>query len=729
MTSIIEIEQAAAKLRRYLRIAQSPDLKVICGLRFFDLFRDKKVVFPESYLREFLPILAEAAAKCRSRELFPEDGEALSRLIELASHQAREVPVAADLVPLMKLASPTAEGPVAERKTVPKEAVRVPCLFVEYYPDLDLPPRGRILDLLVTASPISAKAESDDIVVRNPMAEPDDRFLAQARDSVAAARKYLSDRYGLSSKKRYRFDFAVDSTGARFTGDSLGVAFAVGAVAAVARIEVFRERLSIASFAAFSGAMTADGKLNQIDGEALKRKIRRAFHSDLTLLVIPRAHITDAWTYLSELEKAFPGRKLELVGADSLAAIASDPRLVPPERFSTPAYLARKAWHAKRSAWVEYPAALLLISVLAYLILLHLRVIGFDWRIDHLEVLGNRFKATNPNGKTMWESGAFEFPLPQRPYDNDPKYTDKQFLPVDVDNDGKDELYFTPAIAGKEKPPALITLYDDDGTIKWTVPTCERTSYSVDTILAKGAVSSYVPAHMVSIVLNDGEHCVLTTASASYPARTQVMLLGVDGRKISGPYLQTGHESGPPRLIDIDGDKHPEVIMSTYNRRCMRAALVVLDPTNMAGVSPPYDDSLFLSSKMNRGSQKWYVLFPQTELVKGDIAPSAIEGIRFTDSHTCQVTVFYAGGMGVKVVGLKDENAGMPIPIDFILDENFIPVDVLIPDHTVEYFNILLSGLGKPQITDANEWRKQLLSDFIVYRGDSIVHHLSAGID
>jgi hypothetical protein len=426
MTSVIEIEQAAAKLRRHLRLAQRPDLKLICGQRFFNLFRDQQAVSSESYLREFLPSLAEAAGKCNPRELFPEDAASLARLIALVETQGQGMPVAADLTLLRKLDSACAAGSINEPTTALKDAVRVPCLFVEYYPDLDLPPRGRILDLYVTASPISAKAESDDIVVRNPVAEPDDRFLAQARDSVAAARKYLAGRYGLSSRRRFRFDFAVDSTGARFTGDSLGAAFAVGAIAAVAQSEVFRERLSIAHDAALSGALTPEGKLNQIDSEALRFKIRRAFHSNLKLLVIPREHITDAWAYLSELESLFPGRKLELVGAESLKAIVSDPRLVPSERSSTPAYLARKAWRAKRSAWVEYPAVLILAAILFYIIAPARWMPWFDWRIDHLEVLGDRFKAVNSDGKMLWVSEKMEYSIEQKYYNTDANLAEKK---------------------------------------------------------------------------------------------------------------------------------------------------------------------------------------------------------------------------------------------------------------------------------------------------------------
>jgi hypothetical protein len=357
MSSILDIEQAASRLRHHLKIAQLPGLKLLCGLQFFELLVESSIAGMESYVREFIPALAEAAGKCRPQEFLPEEADALTRLASAlekieAGIIGKDVP---DL--FMKLGEKINGGDGGHESIMVdrKDVTCLTCLFVEYNPDLDLPPRGRLLNLEVSANSISLKTEEDDVVVRNPVSEPDDRFLSQARDSVRAARKYLHEKYGLSLNKKYRFDFAINSTGAQFTGDSLGVAFAVGAIAAVEKVEIFREKLSISPDVAFSGALSADGKLEPVDEDALKLKIYRAFHSGIRYLVIPREHITDAWQYLSELEKKHPDRTLELVGADMLDTVAADPRLVPTERLSVSTYFARKAWQAKRSTWVETP--------------------------------------------------------------------------------------------------------------------------------------------------------------------------------------------------------------------------------------------------------------------------------------------------------------------------------------------------------------------------------------
>ena len=208
-------------------MAALPELKLLCGLRFFDIFQTKPPLGLESYVREFLPILAGSAAKSNPEEFLPEEAELLASMVKLLKDSKLEAVRSEELNAFASLLDQIKAEPIgfSRIEAIPGDRTCVSCLFVEYYPDLDLPPRGRLLSLSVSADSISSKAERDDVNVRNPVEEPDDRFLEQARSSVKVARDYLNAKYALSLKKRYRFDFALDSTGARFTGDSLGVAF------------------------------------------------------------------------------------------------------------------------------------------------------------------------------------------------------------------------------------------------------------------------------------------------------------------------------------------------------------------------------------------------------------------------------------------------------------------------------------------------------------------------
>ena len=389
MPDFLEIERAAAKLRHYLRGATLPETKMLCGLQFAASLATLPARLQEPYLREFVPLLAQQAIKCHAEELLPRESAALTAFTELLKSHSSETVNQQDLAALSGLSElvghdllgrDTAVGQnrfgfdtsndadsVTPKSTDPHE-IQLRCLFVEHHPELGLEARGRILHLQVKVTSISRKLPDDDVVLRNPLLEPDDSFRQQALQSVAAARQHLLKRYGLPLNKRYRFDFTVDSTGARFTGDSLGVAFAIGAIAALARLEVLRDRLSISNAVAFSGALSPEGKLLPIDSEGLKLKIYRAFHSPLRFLIIPHVHLIDALKYEQELETEFPGRRLELVGADTLDQVAGDPRLVPVERIPKIVVAGRKIWRARRSTLAEVTLLVVLLVVFVRLL-------------------------------------------------------------------------------------------------------------------------------------------------------------------------------------------------------------------------------------------------------------------------------------------------------------------------------------------------------------------------
>jgi len=84
---MMDIERAAARLRRYLSLAPLPELRLFCGLRFFGSIDSAATPGLESYVREFTAALAEAARKCNPREFLPEDGESLAKFVELLKTQ------------------------------------------------------------------------------------------------------------------------------------------------------------------------------------------------------------------------------------------------------------------------------------------------------------------------------------------------------------------------------------------------------------------------------------------------------------------------------------------------------------------------------------------------------------------------------------------------------------------------------------------------------------------
>jgi hypothetical protein len=604
MNSFLDIEQSALRLRRSLNIAHWPELKLLGGLRFFSKFASGDEINTESYLREFVPVLVDAARKSNPYEFLPDEVIQIEDFIKLVKSTGKEVVASADLIVFEQLRNGLANHGEAPQREMAggKMTVAVNCLFVEYNPDLDLPPRGRILRLGVRAEKISSRSAEDDIVVRNPVDEPDDRFLTQARQSISAARRHIFQRFGLPPDKRYRFDFVVDSAGTRFTGDSLGVAFAVGAVAALAKIEVFREKLAVSQKTAFSGALSKEGTLNPIDEEALKLKIYRAFHSPLTHLVLPREHISNAWDYLSQLEKENPDRGLELVGADSLNAVVSDPRLLPTERLSVPAYAAQKLWSSRRSTLVEVPALIVLLAILFVIAAPARWMPWFDdnpaYAAVNLQI--NALEVFNRDSLLIW-ADTLECPA----------VIGSRCEVFNLDGGEGNEVLLMPLINEDCGLNSKLICYTESGTIRFVKYCITLNEYPGDT---SGVLYSSGSLDVVEV---NGAPLIITQLNHNHPSRSHIRFWTGSGDSL-GWYIH----AGVTELImqkDLNGDGRNELIFKGINRRMSCASTFILNPDSAYGVSPPYYDLNVELNWVKRGNQLKYVLFPVTDLGKIDL--------------------------------------------------------------------------------------------------------------
>ena len=686
-----DIEQAAARLRRQLPAAQLPELKLLCGLRFFSHLRSHHDAVIESYLREFTPILSDAATKSNPHEFLPDETASLEQLSELLQAQPDGVIALDDLNALERLvaAIKSRQTPSADTTTALRRAVVVNCLFVEYYPDLDLPPRGRLLQLYVSGSPISPRAEADDIVVRNPVDEPDDRFLAQARDSIKAARAHVLARFGLPFGKRYRFDFAVNSSGARFTGDSLGLAFAVGAVAALAKIEVFRDKLSVADSVAFSGALSPEGRLEKVDSEALKLKIYRAFHSDLKLLVIPREHITDAWTYLSTLEGQHENRRLELVGADALDTVAGDPRLLRAERSSAPVYWVRKIWRIKRSVWVEIPALILLLAVLAYLVTPERYLPWFDnnpvFAISNPGT--NSLEAYNRDSTLLW---ADVLSCPISKVTSEAIWSSSFGRPYDFDGDGLNEVVFLPQIDEICDDRAFLRFYSHDGQLLWKRNAALLGRYPKDT-----AGVQYDAGFLRTVETSTGP-VIVSIVNQEMPARSHIRLWNPTGDP-RGWYIHWGHGM-IQKTVDVDLDGAEEILFTGFNNRNHCVGLLVLKPDSVQGFSPIEPGVENEYSWWVPGTQAAYILFPMSDVgrVPGELpvgynAPGP-NGVRLADDGQIQVYVS------------ESVNYESRSQLIYTIDHRFRVVKVVMNDFLVTHRRQLVAEGKLPPIEDARAY-------------------------
>ncbi|HVP06490.1 MAG TPA: hypothetical protein VMS71_01510 [Candidatus Acidoferrum sp.] len=608
MPGYLEFEAAAERLRYCLRIAPTPELQLLCGLRCFSKMRGISGVALEANVREFVPAMADLASRVDPAELLPAEVVTLAEMVGILSNLPKSLVSADDLRSFDTLrADAQAVGKQMRSAAAPRSSndIFVTCLFVEHYPDLNLEPRGRILTLRVSATRLSQRAGEDVVVLTNPVEQPGDRFLVQARNSATAARQYVARKYGLPERQKYRFDFVVEATRARFTGDSLGLAFAVGAVAALSRVEHFRDHLSVPSDAAFSGAMSADGKLEPIDVEALKLKIHRAFVSDLKRVVIPRENISDAWQYLRALEEAAPDRKLELVDAEDLSSVADDPRLVHVERASVAMYAFRRARSTINKAHVGIPVLLVLIAILFYLMAPNAWKFWRDHNPTYFKTDLHTLQVFSADWLPLWRH-TFVCDLD----------TLNQIVScvaaTDLNGDGKNEVLIAPR-SGQACPEAdSMYVYDHKGNLLFARDIVVHGEYVGDSIPV------FYEAGLVRVFRIRGKPVVVTEAFAHAPARQHIKFWD-DSLKQIGWYINAG--SCDPRVIkDINGDGSDEFLFCAFNNRMGCSGFFVLSADSCAGVSPPYGVVDYDLTKCRRGNQLQYVLFPVTDVGQIDLS-------------------------------------------------------------------------------------------------------------
>ena len=669
MPDFLEIERAAAKLRQYLRSATLPETKVLCGLQFAVSLATLPARLQEPYLREFVPLLAQAAAKCRPDEFLPKESAALADFVELLKSHAAGTVNQQDLAVLFRLSELAGqdflrpdmsagqnrfgfdnlgEADVDTPKSADPHESQLRCLFVEHHPEFGLEARGRILHLRVKVTAISRKLPDDDVVLRNPLLEPDDSFRQQALQSVAAARQHLLKRYGLPLNKRYRFDFTVDSTGARFTGDSLGVAFAVGAIAALARLEVLRDRLRISNAVAFSGALSPEGKLLPIDSEGLKLKIYRAFHSPIRFLTIPHAHLIDALKYEQELEAEFPGRRLELVGADTLDQVASDPRLVPAQRIPKVVVAGKKIWHARRTVLLEITLLTILIVILASVLASYLdnvpaKVIP---RSDGFEVQ-NRFS------RTLWA---------KKLEGCDSLHSDSRVCWTIADigwKPGKEVLYGPPT-AGACLLSGWWFAYSAEGESLFACNGRVSGVYPTDSI--RDDQPDFYEGPWIQDFDINGERVIVSAYNKIYPGRGYLKIWNTSGEVIGWYVLSgTGTIIGD---IDIDNEGTKKLYgFAFWNRLNNCIGFFVLPVHGAHGVSPPYwfRDGYDLRH-VERGNELRFIAVPLTfdvgELQNQGPRPGSAQLIRLSRDEFRLTSYDFAEGP-------------VQYQVDYYLDRNF----------------------------------------------------------
>ncbi len=205
---------------------------------------------------------------------------------------------------------------------------------------------------------------------------------------------------------------------------------------------------------------------------------------------------------------------------------------------------------------------------------------------------------------------------------------------ADVDGDGKNEVVSIFGVNGYYTPISnTLQVFNADGTERWKYSfhrqiTFGTTPYADDYAFRLETVGDY---------LRNGSLQIIALA-AQFPwiPNAIVMLNARDGTLVS----EYWHPGTAARFDhkDIDRDGIDELFFSGKNSFYNRASLLVLDPRAMTGHSPvPEKDN---PPGIGQGTEKYYVLFPASDLEKLWLESNFANDIQTRESGLIDVVVY-----------------------------------------------------------------------------------------
>ncbi len=602
-----------------------------------------------------------------------------------------------------------------EREALSFDSVK--CLFVDKNGPIATG-RGRMRTLVCRNADAIKGQETNELVFDNQVRGPDDPFVGASYNALHATELLLQRDEKGSNSRCLRVHLAIEDSSQAFTGDSIALAVALVSFAKLMKPQIHRHERFVAGEIAVTGSLSADGTLLPVNGDSLNEKITRAFFSPVKYVVLPHGNAAAARDCIEKLRQQYPRRRLQVIAHERLQDVIDDHNVIRPEKVCMGEFVARKAGRYTRSVKVQVP---LLISV-TWLLLALLWPKHFDPWFDgnpvRLEIEGNVFRTFNENGEFLWSSTPFEANLTSNLYEAKGPWEFVQLAIRDIDRDGLNEIVFVPII---DSHRGRFSIYDHDGSLMGDIASWFPTTYPGD--IAYDSVPIALDYSLpVFLVLENrlGQSYILTKSDASPPIRSQFNLFNHKGEHSGGPYIHTGGID-MAFVDDSESDScgFPRILLGGTNNRYNRAGFFCLNPSRLWGVSPPYDDELFLLSGMPEGSQEFYVALPETHLSDGIGVRNWVVTTGFPNGEA-HYAVRVTEGSGCTIDGIfRDQTSWctseLPL-LEYRLDSALNPLKAHFWEGNALFFNGLLKKRGFPPIQNADDYLDSLTSCVDVYR-------------
>jgi len=449
----------------------------------------------------------------------------------------------------------------------------------------------------------------------------DSEILLQARHALYAGRTWV-ERHHRSKRSDYFLQFTYSRDYMRYSGQSFGLALALGLSVLLQNRESVRESVQLREGLAVTGLVSPDGSILPVSEDSLREKIWAVFHSDTEILIIPKANEDPCRMILRDLQTDCPERSLKIIPAEHLHELLRSDQII----RSRPKSHARQIQTLRQ----KYSSRIRLLSFILFLLMV-LILFPMDPRALSVEFSGGGLQAYNRAGRKTWfhafasagNSAGFST-LSEKG-----KLRLKRKLSIsDLDRDGRMETVYEAAELEADKQ-GIISCLDDLGRVLWTYSASDSVHWSNG--------YSYHPPFLLTFlkadtVMQSGIMAVFRH-NTYFPAK--IVHLSAEGERLA-EYRHGGHINDA-LWTDIDGDGQAEILFAGLHNGHNRPVIGILQPLQDTVSSTLTASETVLGFRLLR-----YALLPRLDWLK--IGPEshryAVSDIRCLGPERLMLTIF-----------------------------------------------------------------------------------------
>ena len=443
-------------------------------------------------------------------------------------------------------------------------------------------------------------AAKDRIRTEGTARETDDSSFIDV--PVAAARGLLADRYSRLEQQFVTGHVAFDRTDLTHEGRSAGMAIAALFYAAVLAHSRRRLRLQIRPEVLLTGSVSPDGTVRPVEEEGLSVKVRTAFFSPKTRLVVPAPQRTTARSARDELLDEFPHGELDITGVEHLKGVFYDRRLTSQTRIGWTRHTINRLWERRGQ----------LLSgglVLGLLLVIGVLLYGpFDRNPALAQFRGTTLYVENANGRILEELEVGRKLV--RKLENGEVKDPVAF--ADAVGDETRELFWGASPGEDARLDVLRAKAVGADTLLWERPL----RFDVD-FPNKPEVSSptFGIANLTAEDLNrDGSPELYAVVNHRPYFPSLVLRLRPTDGTVQQRYVHPGHLRSGIETADLVGGPTPELLIGGHSNALEDPVLTILRPSDMAGHAPTR--GAYGVEGMEPAPHVAYLRFPSTPLQK-----------------------------------------------------------------------------------------------------------------